>query len=69
MKRTSTSAFGVSKRQGHDASAFYKRQLYAENGTADTPPAPDVAGDAAAAGNLGGSDLLPVFHGNDDGTG
>ena len=32
MKRTSTSAFGVSKRQGHDASSFYGRQLYQQDG-------------------------------------
>ena len=47
MKRTSTSAFGVSKRQGHDASAFYKRQLYAETGTADAPAEQAVAGESA----------------------
>ena len=34
MKRTSTSSFGVSKRQGHDASTFYGRQLYQDNGQA-----------------------------------
>lgn len=28
MKRTATSAFGVGKREGHDASAFYNRRLY-----------------------------------------
>ena len=47
MKRTSTSAFGVSKRQGHDASAFYNRQLYAENGTPDAAPEPAAIGDSA----------------------
>jgi site-specific DNA-methyltransferase (adenine-specific) len=34
MKRTSTSAFGVGKREGHDASTFYSRQLYQQNGDA-----------------------------------
>ena len=47
MKRTSTSAFGVSKRQGHDASAFYKRQLYAENDAAPVPAEQAAAGDGA----------------------
>lgn len=32
MKRTSTSPFGVSKREGHDASAFYSRQMFRRNG-------------------------------------
>jgi site-specific DNA-methyltransferase (adenine-specific) len=32
MKRTSTSAFGVSKREGHDASGFYNRQIYGQKG-------------------------------------
>jgi site-specific DNA-methyltransferase (adenine-specific) len=31
-KRTSTSTFGVSKREGHDASAFYSRQMFRRNG-------------------------------------
>ena len=30
---TRTSKFGTSKREGHDATDFYKRNLYAENGT------------------------------------
>lgn len=39
MKSTTTSAFGVSKREAHDASAFYKRNLYTgtTNGAAPTP--------------------------------
>jgi len=32
VKRTSTSPFGVSKREGHDASAFYSRQMFRRNG-------------------------------------
>lgn len=40
MKRTSTSAFGVGKRQSHDASAFYGRQLHRE--TKDVQPDADV---------------------------
>jgi modification methylase len=39
MKQTTTSAFGVSKREGHDASAFYKRNLYnGTSGNSDSPP-------------------------------
>ncbi len=45
MKRTSTSAFGVSKRQGHDASSFYGRQLYQQDGAA-------AAADNAADGGI-----------------
>ncbi|HHY54503.1 MAG TPA: site-specific DNA-methyltransferase [Chloroflexi bacterium] len=37
MKRTATSAFGVSKREGHDASAFYNRRLYPQ--PSETQPA------------------------------
>jgi site-specific DNA-methyltransferase (adenine-specific) len=47
MKRTSTSAFGVSKREGHDATAFYNRQLYQQNGA--PLPAPEAE---AAVGAL-----------------
>ena len=51
MKRTSTSTFGVGKREGHDASTFYSRQIYQQNGealhTAETPavaePTPPLA--------------------------
>ncbi|MBK8046918.1 MAG: site-specific DNA-methyltransferase [Anaerolineales bacterium] len=43
MKRTSTSAFGVGKRQGHDASAFYGRQLYQENDAPPAQPKPEAA--------------------------
>jgi len=31
--KTQTSAFGVSKRESHDASAFYARSLYAQDGS------------------------------------
>lgn len=41
MKRTSTSAFGVSKHEGHDASAFYNRQLYQEERHAGAPTTPE----------------------------
>ncbi|MBW7881632.1 MAG: site-specific DNA-methyltransferase [Caldilineaceae bacterium] len=37
MKRTTTSSFGVGKRQGHDASSFYGRQLYEQT---EAPAAP-----------------------------
>lgn len=43
MKRTRTSAFGTSRRESHDASAFYSRNLYGEQ------PAPEAAAAAAAA--------------------
>jgi site-specific DNA-methyltransferase (adenine-specific) len=33
MKKTQTSDFGVSKREGHDASAFYARSLYGQDGS------------------------------------
>lgn len=36
MKKTTTSAFGISKRESHDASAFYARNLYREQPT-DAP--------------------------------
>lgn len=49
MKRTSTSAFGVSKREGHDASPFYRRQMYQQNSepaqAAAPPPATAPAGE------------------------
>ena len=47
MKRTSTSTFGVSKRQGHDASAFYGRQLYAEHSPPAAPAEQAAAGEPA----------------------
>lgn len=55
MKRTSTSAFGVSKREGHDASAFYSRQIFQQNGDVLRPanlprsehPASDLASSVA----------------------
>jgi len=43
-QRTETSAFGVSKRQAHDASSFYARQLYQQPGE----PAAAVPADTAA---------------------
>ena len=39
MKRTRTSTFGVGKRQAHDASAFYDRQIYATGSDAASEPA------------------------------
>lgn len=33
MKKTTTSSFGISKRESHDASAFYARNLYSEQPT------------------------------------
>ncbi|HMN31655.1 MAG TPA: DNA methyltransferase [Caldilineaceae bacterium] len=47
-KATSTSSFGVSKREGHDASAFYRRNLY-QNGAAEPEanPAPPLADPSA----------------------
>jgi DNA modification methylase len=33
MKKTHTSDFGVSKREGHDSSAFYARSLYGQDGS------------------------------------
>ena len=54
MKRTSTSALGVGKREGHDASAFYSRQMFQPNG--DTAraeaalPVPPAQADAADSG-------------------
>lgn len=33
MKKTHTSDFGVSKRESHDASAFYARSLYGQDGS------------------------------------
>lgn len=51
-QRTETSAFGVSKRQAHDASNFYARQLYsqpAEPVSASPEPGAAAAGSAASA--------------------
>ncbi|MBN2147640.1 MAG: site-specific DNA-methyltransferase [Anaerolineales bacterium] len=42
-KRTHTSSFGVSRREGHDASAFYARSLYQDL----SPPAEPEAGPLA----------------------
>lgn len=46
--KTTTSAFGVGRRESHDASAFYERQLYQDRGrqTADIPS--PTAGDTTA---------------------
>ena len=38
-QRTETSSFGVSKRQAHDASTFYARQLYSQQTEPATAPA------------------------------
>lgn len=50
-QRTETSAFGVSKRQAHDASAFYARQLYGQPEPPATgnpsPPATATPADTA----------------------
>lgn len=57
-KATATTSFGVGKREGHDASAFYGRNLYAgnlvnnDNGMgkdAETPPLLDPAPNPPAA--------------------
>jgi len=37
MKKTKTSSFGSGKREGHDASAFYSRNLYESNGIISEP--------------------------------
>ncbi|MBX3012615.1 MAG: site-specific DNA-methyltransferase [Caldilineaceae bacterium] len=45
IKKTSTSAFGISKRESHDASAFYGRNLYREqavDAAAESPSASTV---------------------------
>ena len=47
-KRTSTSGFGVSKRQAHDASAFYGRRLYQDSDQASERPE-EPENDLAAA--------------------
>ena len=35
-KKTKTSAFGVSKREGHDSTSFYKRSMYGDAAMAET---------------------------------
>jgi site-specific DNA-methyltransferase (adenine-specific) len=42
-KKTETSDFGVSKREGHDASKFYKRRLYDDSSKKASPGAADNA--------------------------
>lgn len=51
MKKTTTSSFGISKRESHDASAFYARNLYREQpGSAPThEAAPTSHGSAELA--------------------
>jgi site-specific DNA-methyltransferase (adenine-specific) len=49
MKQTATSSFGVSKRESHDASAFYKRNLYVgASGEQEQDPAPAASGATSA---------------------
>lgn len=36
VKKTKTSSFGVSKREGHDSSTFYRRSMFGENVLAET---------------------------------
>lgn len=38
VKKTKTSSFGVSRREGHDSSAFYQRSMFGENVLAETAP-------------------------------
>lgn len=40
---TATASFGVSKREGHDASAFYKRQIFVTNDDGDAPLHPALS--------------------------
>ena len=40
VKRTRTSSFGVSKRENHDSSPFYNRDLYSAAGEAPSPQPP-----------------------------
>lgn len=42
-KKTETSDFGVSKREGHDASKFYRRRLYDDSGKKSSPGKVDNA--------------------------
>ena len=51
IKKTTTSAFGIGKRESHDASAFYARNLYREQpGSAPTnETAPTIHGSAELA--------------------
>jgi DNA modification methylase len=46
MKKTKTSSFGSGKREGHDASAFYSRNLYESNGIISDPLSPRELNDA-----------------------
>ncbi|MEW5829029.1 MAG: site-specific DNA-methyltransferase [Chloroflexota bacterium] len=43
-KKTKTSSFGVSKREGHDSTGFYSRSLYANGGgpTVETAGSPQI---------------------------
>jgi site-specific DNA-methyltransferase (adenine-specific) len=58
-KATSTSSFGVSKREGHDASAFYRRNLY-QNGAGEpaATPVAQPAADPAAQGHTAWIDRI-----------
>lgn len=54
-KATKTSAFGASKREGHDASAFYQRSLYGESELVSLFDPRPVNGLAATGGGANGS--------------
>src|SRR5690606_17244551 len=55
--RTRTSSFGTSKRESHDASSFYARNLYVESGKAG------VTGAGGASGHDGGGDAPATDNG------
>jgi hypothetical protein len=51
MKKTTTSAFGVGRRESHDASAFYNRNLYSDAaGALPVPPQLPVEQPASVPG-------------------
>jgi modification methylase len=51
MKKTTTSAFGVGRRESHDASAFYSRNLYSDAaGALPVPPQLSVEQPASVPG-------------------
>lgn len=54
-QRTETSAFGVSKRQAHDASTFYARQLYGQQDESAAVTASAAAGAETCQPALGNS--------------
>ncbi|MCU0485458.1 MAG: site-specific DNA-methyltransferase [Anaerolineales bacterium] len=41
-RKTKTSSFGVSKREGHDSTTFYQRSIFENAAQAETAPAPEV---------------------------